>query len=288
MQPLKASYRAAAAVARAIPPGLRYRIGTVGGRLWYWGSWGQARNTRNNYSRILGLPPSHPDVRRRARLAYEYHGEMLFDFLITSTLSPDEVLEQMDVQGREIVDRALEKGKGVIITLPHMGNYDLAAAAAAVLGYRVYAIAVRFPGSLDEAVIEERARFGMNIIPLDKSAFAKAARVLRENAVLALMTDIAHTGKGVDVEMFGSRASVPAGPAVLSLRTGAALIPGSVRRIAPGRYQARVEPPVEIERTGDLRKDTASLSQAVVRRFEASIRESPENWFAFRSILKPA
>ena len=288
MQLLKTSYRAAAALAWATPAQVRHRLGAIGGRLAYLGSRAQARNLRNNYAAILGLPADDPDVKRRARLAFEYCGEMMLEFILISKMSGDEVRDRMKYEGLDNIDRALALGRGVVLTLPHMGNWDMAAAVGALLGYDVHAVAVPFPGSLNEAVISDRARFGMKVIMLDKGAFKAGVEVLRQNKVLALMTDITHGRKGVEVQMFGHRASIPAGPAAFSIRTGAPVLPVCVRRTAPGRYLAQVGGPVQFAATGEERKDTAALSQAIVERFEEFIRDTPEQWFAFRPILTPA
>ena len=160
----------------------------------------------------------------------------------------------------------------------------MAGAAVAIHGYDVHAVAETFPGSLNDAMIEGRELFGLKVIPLGRSAVGAINRVLAGKGVVALLSDIA-AGSGVEVEMFGRRVSLGAGPATFALRTGAALIPASVWSTGPSRWHGRAEPPVEFEPVGDRRRDVAGLTQKLARVFERLIRAHPTDWYAFRPIL---
>ena len=93
--------------------------------------------------------------------------------------------------------------------------------------------------------------------------------------------DLDHTG--VEVEFFGERTTLPAGPATLAIRTGAALLPTAVY-FTP-RYNGHhglVRPPIKIQRMGGLREDVARVTQLLARELEFLIRRAPEQWHLFQ------
>src|SRR5438270_6793563 len=167
---LGASYSAGARIVRAVPPGLRFAAATPAGAAWFWLSRAQRRAALGNYAAALGLAPDDPAVERTARRAFQNYGRMLMDFLLMGSLTPDELVAHVTVDGRDDLDAALARGRGVIMAVPHMGSWDMAGSYAAALGYRIAAVAERFPGSLNDAVIRNRRRFGLDVIMLGRSA----------------------------------------------------------------------------------------------------------------------
>jgi KDO2-lipid IV(A) lauroyltransferase len=205
---------------------------------------------------------------------------MLMDFLLLGSLSKEELIGRMSNDGREHLDEALSRGRGAIMVVPHMGSWDMAGSYAAALGYRVWAVAERFPGSLNDAVVATRQRFGLNVIALGRSAVKAITGALEANGVVALVCDL-EQGPGVTVRFFGRRAVVPGGPAAFALKTGAALVPAYQYAGARGSYHVHLDPALVVNP-----EDTKEgLMQRVVDRFEEYIRERPDQWYAFRPMF---
>src|SRR6202521_1248852 len=159
---LAASYRAGARVVRAFPQGFRHAVVAPGGSAWFWLNVAQRRAALDNYAAALGLDRSAPEVSRVARRAFQNYGRMLTDFLLIGSLTPAELLQHMTIDGREHLDAALASGRGALMAVPHMGSWDMAGAYGGALGYPISAVAERFPGSLNDAVVRTRQRFGVN------------------------------------------------------------------------------------------------------------------------------
>jgi phosphatidylinositol dimannoside acyltransferase len=263
------------------PAGWRHAAATSGGAAWFWLSPGQRRAALDNYGAALGREPSDPEVMRVARRAFQNYGRVLIDFLLIGSLSPDELKSRVTDEGRENVDAALASGRGAIMALPHMGSWDMAGAYAGALGYRVTAVAERFPGSLNDAVVRTRQTFGVNVITMGRSAVRALISALRSNEVVALVCDL-EQGPGVTVSFFGRRATVPGGPAAIAIKTGAALLPCHVNMTTPGRYHIVIERPLTL-REGETKE---SVMQRVIDRFELFIRERPDQWYAFRPMFQ--
>jgi phosphatidylinositol dimannoside acyltransferase len=220
-------------------------------------------------------------VARTARRAFQNYGRMLMDFLLIGSLTREELLERVSVDGISDLDAALAAGRGAIMAVPHMGSWDMAGSYAGVLGYRISAVAERFPGSLNDAVVRTRERFGLSVITLGRAAVRGITEALAANSVVALLCDL-EQGPGVDVTFFGRRAIVPGGPAALALKTGAALMPAYQYAVAPSRHHIHMDAALAIG-PGETKE---SLMQRVVDRFEAFIRERPDQWYAFRRMFR--
>ena len=279
-QLLGASYTAAARMLRAAPPGLLHAAAAPGGAAWFWLSAAQRRAALDNYAAALGRQPDDPMVARVARRAFQNYGRMLMDFVLLGSLSPQDLIARVSVHGREHLEAALAQGRGVIMAVPHMGSWDMAGSYAGAAGYRVSAVAERFPGSLNDAVVKTRQRFGLEVIALGRSAVRAITAALQANRIVALLCDL-EQGPGVDVRFFGRPAVVPGGPAAFALKTGAALLPSCQYSVGNGRHDIHLDPPLSIG-PGESRE---GVMQRVIDRFEEFIKERPDQWYAFRPMF---
>jgi len=185
------------------------------------------------------------------------------------------------VDGREHLDAGLAQGRGVIMAVPHMGSWDMAGSYAGALGYKISAVAEKFPGSLNDAVVRTRQRFGLDVIALGRSAVRGITEALRANRIVALICDL-EQGPGLSVRFFGREATVPAGPAAFALKTGATVLPAYQWAATPGRYRVHVDPALAIA-AGETKE---GLMQRVIDRFEDFIKERPDQWYAFRPMFR--
>jgi lauroyl/myristoyl acyltransferase len=277
---LGASYSAGGRLLRVLPPGLRHAAAAPGGAAWFWLSAAQRRAALDNYAAALGRDRSDPEVSHVARRAFQNYGRMLMDFLLMGSLSPEDLVKRMSIDGLDHLDAALSKGKGAIMAVPHMGSWDMAGSYAGALGYPIAAVAERFPGSLNDAVIRTRQRFGLEVIALGRSAVRAITQALEANSIVALLCDL-EQGPGVTVRFFGRSSIVPGGPAAIALKTGAALMPACQYMTSPGHHHVHLDPPLAWP-AGETKE---GLMQRVVSRFEDFIKERPDQWYAFRPML---
>jgi KDO2-lipid IV(A) lauroyltransferase len=244
----------------------------------------QRRTVAENLARVLGHPPDSPLVDRAVEECYRLYGRYWYETFALRTMRPEEVDRRFHIDGCEHIDRALEAGRGAIMALPHMGNWDAAGHWLCLNGYRMSAVAEELkPRSVFDLFLRHRRALGMGIVPLSSGAKTGQAllRLLDENEVITLVADRDLTGRGVEVEMFGASRLLPAGPAYLSLATGSPLSPAAVYTTDEGWY-CRIEPPLEIERTGDTRADVAALTRLLAARFERFIASAPTDWHMFQ------
>lgn len=182
-------------------------------------------------------------------------------------------------EGFEHVVAAIEAGTGAVVALPHVGGFDFAGAWLAARGYAPLVVVEPVePPELFEWFAGVRRELGMDVVPLGPEAGAAVLGALRANRVVCLLCDRDIGGDGVEVEFFGERTTLPAGPATLALRTGAPLIPCACYFLPRGKHFAKIGPPVPAERLGKLRDDVTRVTQSLARRFEELIRAAPDQW----------
>ena len=195
---------------------------------------------------------------------------------------PRHVLDAgMTYRGFDHIEASEAAGRGTILALPHLGGWEWAGAHMGLTGHPVGVVVERLePADVFEWFVRYREKLGMRVIPAGPGAAAECAQVLGANRILCLLSDRLITGtSGVEVEFFGERTLLPAGPATLALRTGAAMLPVAVYfKVRSDRHVAIVRPPVPPERRGRLRADVQVMTQALARELEWLIRRAPTQW----------
>ena len=143
----------------------------------------------------------------------------------------------MHVTGEEKLQGNLAAGRGVIIALPHTGNYELAGVWIIHRGVGKFTtVAERLkPESLFQRFLDFREGLGMEVLPASggDSRFGVLAQRLRAGGLVCLVSDRDVTGRGIEVDFFGEKARMMAGPAALAVQTGAALLPPPCGSTAP-------------------------------------------------------
>ncbi|WP_324788646.1 phosphatidylinositol mannoside acyltransferase [Streptomyces sp. H51] len=175
----------------------------------------------------------------------------------------------------------LAAGRGVVLALPHMANWDLAGAwVTTALGTPFTTVAERLkPETLYDRFVAYREGLGMEVLPHSGgTAFGTLARRLRDGGLVCLVAERDLSSSGVEVTFFGEATRMPAGPALLAQQTGALLLPVTLWYDGSPVMQGRVHPPVEVPETGTRAEKTSAMTQALADTFATGIAEHPEDW----------
>lgn len=224
-------------------------------------------------------------LRRAVQLAFDSYARYYVESFRLPTMSSRRVEEGFTVEGyHEHVVAGLEAGRGVILALPHLGGWEWAGRWMTDQGHRLTVVVEPLePAELFTWFADLRSSLGMNVVPLGPEAGPTVLRALRDNEVVCLLCDRDLVGGGVEVEFFGERTTLPAGPATLALRTGAALLPTAVYFTErTDGHHGIVRPPLPLDRQGGLRDDVARLTQSLARELEWLVRRAPEQWHLFQ------
>ncbi len=227
-------------------------------------------------------------LNRAVRGAFQSYARYYVETFRLPSIRGEKVVASFSIDGFEHIETALRGGKGAILALPHVGGWEWAGRWFCDKGYELTAVVEKLESQeIFEMFLDARTKMGFDIIPLDDRAGLLVQEALRKNRPVSLLCDrdIPQDGKrnGVEVEFFGERTTVPAGPAFFALRTGAPLIPMAVyfTERVDGHY-ALLRPPLVVQREGSLREDIARITQQLVCELEVLIRRAPEQWHLFQ------
>ena len=247
-----------------------------------------------NLLRVLGPGVSGKELRAVSRAGMRSYGRYWMEVFRLPAVSTERILRDMKVNTNAdlaLVDAAA--GKGVIFALPHMGNWEVAGAYVVGRGIKFATVAERLkPESVFDMFVAFREGLGMEVLPLGgTNVFGVLAQRLRAGHMVCLLCDRDLTESGIEVDFFGEKARMAAGPAALALQTGAPLHAVTLWFTEDGWY-ADASPAIPIPADGDRKAKAAAMTQQLARAFEKGIAEHPEDWHmlqrVFLSDLDPA
>jgi phosphatidylinositol dimannoside acyltransferase len=235
--------------------------------------------------RIVGPHLSPAEVEDWVQRAFVSYARYWFDGARLPTIPDSVVLDRMTMNpgGMDRLAEGMAAGNGAILALPHIGSWEWGARFLALEGVPMTSVAEPVePPALYEWFVSQREALGLTILPLDEDVGAPLLRVLRAGRLVGLLCDRDLVGNGIEVEFFGERTTLPAGPAMLALRTGAPLMPAAVYSGPGDGHSGVIMAPLPTERTGRLRDDVARVTQMLAESLEELIRAAPEQWHVFQ------
>ncbi|MGW3165466.1 phosphatidylinositol mannoside acyltransferase [Streptomyces sp. NPDC001142] len=197
------------------------------------------------------------------------------------TWSPARIKASIEVADAHRLTEGLDAGRGVVLALPHLANWDLAGAwVTTELKVPFTTVAERLkPETLYDRFVAYREGLGMEVLPHSGgAAFGTLARRLRAGGLVCLVADRDLSSSGVEVSFFGESARMPAGPALLAQQTGALLLPVTLGYDDTPVMKVRVHPPVPVPESGSRAEKTSSMTQALADAFAVGIADHPEDW----------
>lgn len=265
---------------KKLPEPVAVRLGrTIADLVWKQRGKGVQR-LESNYARVV--PDASPErLAELSRAGMRSYLRYWMESFRLPAWSAARIESGFDVKDVHYLTDGLAAGKGVILALPHLANWDLAGAwVTTKLETPFTTVAERLkPESLYDRFVAYREGLGMEVLPHSGgTAFGMLARRLRDGGLVCLVADRDLSASGVEVDFFGDTARMPAGPALLAQQTGALLLPVTLWYDESPVMQGRVHPPIEVPETGTRTEKTSVMTQALADAFASGIAEHPEDW----------
>lgn len=195
-----------------------------------------------------------------------------------SDWSQEKVATTVTTENNELFLNSVNSGKGVIIALPHAGNWDHAGLYYCSQGIKVHTVAEHLrPERLFRKFLAHRERMGMTVLDLEEKVTEQLANFLREGKLVALVADRDLSRSGVDVKFFGANARMPAGPALLAIKTDANLITAYVSFTTSG-INIKFSGPFLVRRGESESGEVQRLTQELANQFAMDIKSEPSSW----------
>ena len=274
-------YRAAQAVAERLTPRAAYRLAA-------WcadGQFARARRQReavcNNLAILLGRSPE--DAITTASEVFRHFAWYLVEFLTIHRVRHPMVA----VEGQEHLRQAQQAGRGVIILTAHLGNWEVGAVLLRRMGYPISAVALPHADARLEALFnEQRRRCGVAATPLSPDAARWSLARLRQGHLLGLLGDQDFAGDGLTMRIGGGCLTVPKGPAVLSARSRAPIVPTVLIREGVWNFRLRHEPPLWPDRDGQPSSAVPRLMGAYAEALQQWLMRTPQQWVMFQPVMR--
>lgn len=197
--------------------------------------------------------------------------------------SRERIINSVTVENEHLLMDAIAAKTGVIVSLPHAGNWDHAGAYFCAKGVELVTVAEHLkPEKLFQKFLSYRTAMGMEVLPLDGRVLATLAQRLRQGALVALVADRDLSQSGIEVDFFGGPARMPAGPALLALKTDAPLITAFVTYTTDGIHIDFRQ--IVIPAGDDQSKMVSEITQMCARNFETGISKDPCDWHMLQRI----
>lgn len=271
----------AAFLSRRLPLPFSYWLGMRVADLFYAADPVGRRGVRANLRRILaarGIHPARGAIRTLARKTYQAFGKYIVDFYRYSRAFCRELEGKVGLEHADCFERAMAAGRGVIIATAHLGSWEMGGLYLATHGHPVTAV-YRPTGlpHLDRLWRDHRMQRGIRILPLG-DAVAGLRQALTSGELVALLTDRDFTGHGRWIGFFGAPVRMPIGPAVLSARSRAPILPAFMLRQVDDRFLLQFHEPIWPQDHASV----ADIHTRLIGVLEEVIGDHPTQWFVFR------
>ncbi len=237
---------------------------------------------RGNLSRIKPAFSSD-EIDRLVALSMRSYLRYWCDTFRIQDWSPERVQNTVTLKNENLLLDPMQQGKGVVIALPHSGNWDHAGAYFCSLGIPLVTVAERLkPEALFQRFLRYRESMGFEVLSIDSRSFATLVRRAKEKRLIALVADRDLSASGVNVNFFGFPSRMPAGPALLAIKTG---IPLVVAHVSYTEIGIHIEfTPVDVSQTGSESERVVQTVQRMANLFEKGIAAHPEDWHMLQRI----
>ena len=233
-----------------------------------------------NLSVLLG--GELPEQPRFVREVFRNFGRYLVEFFTIQRIGQP----QVTVDGYDHLVTALNRRRGVIVLTAHLGNWEVGAALIRRMGHPVAAVALPHADpQMDRLFNRQRQRCGIEVIGLGRDAVRRSLQTLQAGRLLGILGDREFADNGLPLPFGGGMMTLPKGPALLSLRGRAPIVPTFLMREGSWRFRLCFEPPI----WPPLSDRGAGSLRMLIRSYAASIeryvKRFPEQWLMFRPAL---
>jgi KDO2-lipid IV(A) lauroyltransferase len=260
------------------PAGLARFLGRLGGGLYYYADKKHRKIARENLRRALGGGRGEKELRVIARRSFSQLGFNLVEFLLVPRLIRPGWKKKFRLEGGNRIKSAFGQGKGIIFVLAHFGNWEYLGLIPRLLSFRAVAVAQKIKNPAVDGLIRDiRERIGLDLFP-KFHVVSSILGYLKKNGAVAILADQRARKMNIRVDFFGHPAATTAAPAVLALKSGAALLPAFIYYEGKGNYRMVIEEKIALPSGLAVGGAVRKITQDITALFEEKIKERPELW----------
>ena len=280
------AYVAASRLALALPEWMAYGLAHAGGGVWWRLGKKKRAVVERNLTRITGHPPGSQPLGELSRDAFRSYARYWLETFRLVREDKDFFLSQFRSDDYHKITGVLARGKGAIVVVGHLGNWDAAGAWVGANGDTLVTVAeVLRPRRMFDFFVAHRAKLGMVIHAAQKGVTDKLVDAIENGGVIAILGDRDLKGTGPTVQFFGEKTTFPAGAASVALRARVPLLVAgvysAVHEDGSRGWVADITDPIELpEEPGP--EAVQELTERVAEELERCVAKHPEEWHVFQ------
>ena len=238
---------------------------------------------RSNYKRVV------PSISNSALQALTKEGmrsylRYWFDTFRLNKWSKSRIIETTFVVRENLLRDPIETKKGCIIALPHAGNWDHAAAYFCSTGIPITAVVERLkPEAIFKKFLAYRQSIGIEAISHREKTIPILMERLNQGKLVALVADRDMSRNGIEVNFLGGIAKMPAGPAILAIKSGSPLVTAYIRYLDKG-IEVTFDETIQLPISGSEEEQIRIVTQSMADNFAKRIKDSPVDWHMLQRI----
>lgn len=278
------AYVAGSAIARWLPERVAYGIARISGRFAARLLRGKRDVVERNLARMTGGRVDSPDVQKLTVKAFQSYARYWLETFRLVREDREFFRDRFRCETEHRLWDSVEGGRGAIVVVGHLGNWDAGGAWVGATGFNLVTVAeVLRPRRMFDFFVDHRAKLGMTIFPAEKGVTTRLRDAAEDGAVVAILGDRDLKGTGPVVSFFGEEVSFPAGAASIALGSGLPVHVAGVwgvtlpdgRRGWEAEISELVDPPEEHGEEG-----VRVMTQRIADQLEEYVARRPEEWHA--------
>lgn len=264
-----------------LPEGFALWLGRKLGDVWYRLDFEHRKVAIQNLHLAFGQQKSEVEIRDIAKRNFQNLGMTAVEFFRIPRMDVKTFKERVKIEGLEEALKLFQKKKGIFLLLSHFGNWEMMGVMSKVIGQPIMVIAKPMKRNewVDQFITKIRNRAGLEVVSSIKAG-RKVIQALAQNRVVGILIDQrAKRSEGIWVDFFGRKAPTTPSLAVLAMKTGAPVLPVFMVRDGVQKHRLVIKEPLELIRTGDIKRDVEANTQLFNHTLESMIRQYPDQWF---------
>ena len=266
-------------ICRLLPKKLAMLLATIIGKLLFQTLKKRRQIALKNLQIAFGNKLNETERQEICKASFINLSKTTIEFMRFTKLNPKNIWNDVNVEGVEHLNIALEKGKGAIVFLPHFGNWELLSLVyGTLIPNRAKAIAFPLKNTkLNDYIWRIRELMSLEIIPR-KNAIRATLRALKNNDAVGFFADQNAGEQGVFIDFFGRPASTARGPVTIALKTDAPILFSLDIRQPNDQHQVHISPPIYLEASDNFEHDVEKYTTILLKELENYIEQYPEQW----------
>jgi len=241
------------------------------------------KRLRGNYQRVMPNM-SEREIEDLTKDGMRSYLRYWFDTFRLNKWSKSRIIETTFVVRENLLRDPIATKQGCIIALPHAGNWDHAAAYFCSTGITLTAVVEKLkPEAIFKKFLAYRQSIGIEAISHKEKTIPILMERLNQGKLIALVADRDMSRNGIEVNFLGGVAKMPAGPAILALKTGAPLVTAYIRYLEKG-IEITFDETIKLPVAGSEEEQIKIVTQSMADNFAKRIKDSPVDWHMLQRI----